>query len=275
MLTPRPKVQGKVLLLPVDKIVPSAHQARTHFDEQEIARLALSIAQNGLLQPVSVRPGKEKGEYELVAGERRLRACKLAGLAEIPAILAQRDESQSAALGLLENIQRQGLDPFEQARGIREVITLWGCTQEEAAKRLGIAQPTLNNKLRLLALNEEQQAYCIANGLTERHARAVLRLEGEERQLAALRKMGEEQMNVAAAEAYVEELLSRVQRQSPPRHPIYVIKDVRLFLNSLRRGMDTIRRAGVDAQYDKEESEEGITITIRIPKGRPEAKVKG
>lgn len=111
MLTPRPKVQGKVLLLPVDKIVPSAHQARTHFDEQEIARLALSIAQNGLLQPVSVRPGKEKGEYELVAGERRLRACKLAGLAEIPAILAQRDESQSAALGLLETSSARAWTP--------------------------------------------------------------------------------------------------------------------------------------------------------------------
>ena len=186
MLTPRPKVQGKVLLLPVDKIVPSAHQARTHFDQQEIARLALSIAQNGLLQPVSVRPGKEKGEYELVAGERRLRACKLAGLAEIPAILAQRDESQSAALGLLENIQRQGLDPFEQARGIREVITLWGCTQEEAARRLGIAQPTLNNKLRLLALSPQQQSFCVTNGLTERHARAVLRLPEEEQRSRAL-----------------------------------------------------------------------------------------
>lgn len=263
MLTPRPKVQGKVLLLPVDKIVPSAHQARTHFDEQEIARLALSIAQNGLLQPVSVRPGKEKGEYELVAGERRLRACKLAGLAEIPAILAQRDESQSAALGLLENIQRQGLDPFEQARGIREVITLWGCTQEEAAKRLGIAQPTLNNKLRLLALNEEQQAYCIANGLTERHARAALRLPESEQRSRALAQFVKKKMNARQADEYVEQCLQ--QKKPPRRRPVPMVRDVRIFVNTINKAVRLMVDAGVPAHTTKREGEGFVEYTVHIP----------
>ena len=269
MLTPRPKVQGKVLLLPVDKIVPSAHQARTHFDEQEIARLALSIAQNGLLQPVSVRPGKEKGEYELVAGERRLRACKLAGLAEIPAILTQRDESQSAALGLLENIQRQGLDPFEQARGIREVITLWGCTQEEAAKRLGIAQPTLNNKLRLLALNEEQQAYCIANGLTERHARAVLKLKDEEVQLAVIKRTAEKNLSVKDTERLVEKTLDKMYDEKRPGaapRPAIIrqVRDYRLFMNTVNSAIAVLRESGMNVEVEQEDLQNGVDIHIRI-----------
>ena len=145
------KVCGKVWQLPVDQIEPSPYQARREFDEQEIARLSLSILQNGLLQPVSVRRiGKDR--YELVAGERRLRACKLAGMETVPAIVCDYGDDQTAALGLLENIQRQNLNPFDQARGIREVIDRWGCTQEQAARRLGLAQPTLNNKLRLLQL---------------------------------------------------------------------------------------------------------------------------
>ena len=136
-------------MLPVDCIEPSPYQARTAFDEPEIAALAVSILQNGLLQPISVRRvGIRK--YQLVAGERRLRACRLAKLEKVPAILADYDDSESAALGLLENLQRSQLDPFDTARGIKEVIRLWGCTQAEAARRLGLSQPALANKLRLL-----------------------------------------------------------------------------------------------------------------------------
>ena len=262
MLNARPKVQGKVLLLPVDKIVPSAHQARTHFDEQEIARLALSIAQNGLLQPVSVRPGKKKGEYELVAGERRLRACKLAGLAEIPAILAQRDESQAAALGLLENMQRQGLDPFEQARGIREVIALWGCTQEEAARRLGIAQPTLNNKLRLLALTDEQQAYCVDHGLTERHARAVLRLPDVEQRSRALAQFAAKRMNARQADEYVERCL---QKKPARRRAVPMVRDVRIFVNTINKAVRLMVDAGVNASTRRVEGDGFVEYTVRIP----------
>src|SRR5699024_2376794 len=155
---------GKVLMLPVDAIEPSPWQARTAFDDTEIAALAVSILQNGLLQPISVRSvGVRK--YQLIAGERRLRACRLAKLETVPAILADWTDSESAALGLLENIQRSQLDPFDSARGIREVIRLWGCTQAEAARRLGLSQPALANKLRLLTLTPAQQQLCTAHDL--------------------------------------------------------------------------------------------------------------
>ncbi len=150
---------GKIVLLPVEQIEPSPFQARTAFDETEIAALAVSILQNGLLQPISVRKtGYHK--YQLVAGERRLRACRLAKLERIPAIIQDFDDSETAALGLLENLQRAQLDAFDAARGIREVIRLWNCTQAEAARRLGLSQPALANKLRLLTLTTAQQQLC-------------------------------------------------------------------------------------------------------------------
>lgn len=261
MLMAGPKTAGKVLLLPIDRVKPSSHQARRHFDEQEIARLAVSIAENGLLQPVSVRPGKKRGEYELVAGERRLRACKLAGLAEIPAILTQRDDSQAAALGLLENMQRQGLDPFEQARGIREVVELWGCTQEEAARRLGIAQPTLNNKLRLLALTDAQQAYCVAHGLTERHARAVLRLPDEQARTHALAQFVAKKMNARQADEYVERQL----QAKPRRRSVPMVRDVRIFVNTINRAVRLMVDAGVPARATRTEGEGYVEYTVHIP----------
>lgn len=135
------KSAGKIYTLPVESIRPSPFQARTVFDEKELAGLAQSIRENGLLQPISVR--KVEGGYELVAGERRLRACKLARMETIPAILCDCGDQRTAALGLLENIQREDLNPFEQAQGLRDVIALWDCTQAEAAKRLGMAQPPL------------------------------------------------------------------------------------------------------------------------------------
>ena len=171
----RKKSAGKIHALPIDAIRPSPFQARTSFDEQELAGLAQSIRENGLLQPISVRKTAD-GSYELVAGERRLRACKLAKMQTIPAILCNYSDERTAALGLLENLQRENLNPFEQAQGLRDVMVLWDCTQAEAAKRLGMAQPTLANKLRLLQLTADQRQFVLDNGLTERHARAVLRL---------------------------------------------------------------------------------------------------
>ena len=144
----RKKQAGKIYFLPIDQIRPSPFQARREFSEQELAALAQSIRENGLLQPISVRKVSDGG-YELVAGERRLRACRLAKMNTIPAILCDYDDERTAALGLLENIQRADLNPFEQAQGLKDVMVLWDCTQAEAAKRLGMAQPTLANKLRL------------------------------------------------------------------------------------------------------------------------------
>ena len=260
MLLTRPKTAGKVLLLPIEAIQPSPWQARTSFDETELTALAASIARNGLLQPVTVRQ-TGPGCWQLVAGERRLRACRMAGLTVIPAIPGEYADEESAALGLLENLQRQDLNPFDQARGIRELLHLWHCTQEEAARRLGLAQPTLNNKLRLLALSEEAQEVCLRMGLSERHARAVLRLP-EARRTEALRQMGRQQMTARQADAYVQKLL-----EPPPRRPVPMVQDVRIFVNTINRAVRLMVEAGVPASAKRREGEGFIEYTVHIPTG--------
>ena len=237
---------GKIVLLPVEQIEPSPFQARTAFDETEIAALAVSILQNGLLQPISVRKtGYHK--YQLVAGERRLRACRLAKLERIPAIIQDFDDSETAALGLLENLQRAQLDAFDAARGIREVIRLWNCTQAEAARRLGLSQPALANKLRLLTLTTAQQQLCTAAGLTERHARAVLRLP-ESRRTAALEKIARDKLSVREADRLVDAMLAAPKdTPGPCRSTVPMVGDVRLFVNTLQPAVDLMTQRGIPA----------------------------
>lgn len=256
---------GRVLLLPIESIEPSPYQARTAFDEPEIAALAVSILQNGLLQPVSVRRvGLRK--YQLVAGERRLRACRLAKLEKIPAILADYDDTQSAALGLLENLQRSQLDPFDTARGIKEVIRLWGCTQAEAARRLGLSQPALANKLRLLTLTPEQQDLCTANHLSERHARAVLRLP-EGRRTAALEKIARDNLSVRQADKLVDSMLAAPKGPSPCRKTIPMVRDVRFFVNTLQHAVDLMTQKGIAATTSCDKKDGCLEYIVRIPVG--------
>lgn len=256
---------GRVLLLPIQSIEPSPYQARTAFDETEIAALAVSILQNGLLQPISVRRTGPR-RYQLVAGERRLRACKLAKLEKIPAILVSFDDSESAALGLLENLQRTQLDPFDTARGIREVISLWGCTQAEAARRLGLSQPALANKLRLLSLSPEQQRICTEGRLTERHARAALRLP-EDRRTAALKKMAEDGLSVRAADKLVEQMLAAGPGSppSPLRRATPMVRDVRLFVNTLQHAVDLMTQRGIPATTTTSKHDGYFEYVVRIP----------
>ena len=256
----------RIYHLPIEKITPNPRQPRRLFEEEALAELAQSIRLHGVLQPLSVQRTAEG--YVLVAGERRLRAAALAGLQRVPCILVRVSDRDSALLALIENLQRRDLHYMEEAEAIAKLIADHGMSQEEAAKRLGRSQSAVANKLRLLRLNESCRELLHQYGLTERHARALLRLEGEERQLAAVRHIGEKGLNVAQTEVYIESLLQREEKTAPTRRPLYVIKDVRLFLNSVSRGMETIRRAGVDAHYDKQESDEEILITIQIPKKR-------
>ncbi len=255
---------NRIWQIPIERIAPNPRQPRRCFDEQALRELAQSIRQNGVLQPLSVQ--KTGLTYVLVAGERRLRAAGMAGLTHVPCILVRASARDSALLALIENLQRSDLHFMEEAEAISRLITDYAMSQEEAARRLGRSQSAVANKLRLLRLSAACVELLRKYDLTERHARALLRLEGEERQQAALQRIGEAKMNVAAAEAYIEKLVVGQQRRETPRRPFYVIKDVRLFLNSVNRGMDTIRRAGVDARFDKKESEEEILITIQIPK---------
>lgn len=264
---PKLYLSRRIYQIPIEKIAPNPRQPRRHFEEQPLRELAQSIRQHGVLQPLSVQR-TAGGGYVLIAGERRLRAAGLAGLTHVPCILVKATAQDSALLALIENLQRCDLHYMEEAAAIARLITNYGLSQEEAARRLGRSQSAVANKLRLLRLSPACVELLRRYDLTERHARALLRLEGEERQMEALRHIGEKQLNVAAAESYIEGLLEKEQRAEPGRKPVYIIKDVRLFLNSVNRGMDTIRRAGVDARCEKREDDDGITLTIQIPKKR-------
>lgn len=255
----RKKTAGKILLLPVDAIQPSPFQARTNFDEAELAGLAQSIRENGLLQPISVR--KIADGYELVAGERRLRACKLAKMTRVPAIVCDFSDHRTAAMGLLENLQRADLNPFEQAQGLRDIMVLWDCTQAEAAKRLGMAQPTLANKLRLLQLTKDQRQFVLDNDLTERHARAVLRLP-ENRRSEALIMIAKRKMNARATDLYIDQLLNE---SAQGKHHLSMVKDVRIFMNTIDHAIRLMTDNGVPATSHREERDGYIEYTVRIP----------
>lgn len=254
----------RVQYIPLGRIRPNPQQPRRSFDEEDLAELAASIRSCGILQPLTVRRAGEG--YELVAGERRLRAARIAGLREVPCLVAQVGEEDSALLALMENLQRRDLDCWEEAQAIARLISRYGLSQEEAARRLGRAQPTVANKLRLLRLPEDVRALLRENGLTERHARALLRLQDPEVQRRAAGDMVRRGMNVAQSEAYVEKLLQSAQVTPPRGRSTYIIKDVRLFLNSVDRGLHLMRQAGVDAGWNRQDTDREILLTIRIPK---------
>ena len=193
-------------------------------------------------------------------------AARIAGLREVPCLVAQVGEEDSALLALMENLQRRDLDCWEEAQAIARLISRYGLSQEEAARRLGRAQPTVANKLRLLRLPEDVRALLRENGLTERHARALLRLQDPEVQRRAAGDMVRRGMNVAQAEAYVEKLLQSAQVTPPRGRSTYIIKDVRLFLNSVDRGLHLMRQAGGDAGWNRQDTDREILLTIRIPK---------
>ena len=250
----------RVRRLRIDDIRPSPYQARTQFDPAQVESLAQSIRENGLLQPVSVRKLPEGG-YQLIAGERRLRACRLAGLTEIPALVVQADGTMSAVLGYLENSERCDLDCFEQARALRLLLQLWECTQEEGAARLGMNQSTLCNKLRLLLLTEEEQQICREGGLTERHARAVLSLPVGQTRADLLRRAAAEGWSVARLEQRVRDMAAPVSR---PKRTI-MVRDVRIFVNTFNKAVRLMKNAGIAAESSEIHEDTYIEYKVRIP----------
>ena len=259
--------QGRILMLPVDCIEPSPYQARTAFDEPEIAALAVSILQNGLLQPISVRRvGLHK--YQLVAGERRLRAARMAGLHEVPCIIMELDLEEASFIALVENLQRNDLDFLEEARGIAQLIRLFGLSQEECARRLGKSQSAVANKLRLLRLPEDVLNAMRNAGLTERHGRALLRLETPAEQREALAYILSRDLNVAATDAYIERLLEAKTAPESEQQKTFILKDVRVFLNTISHSLDLMKQGGIDAGMHRQETDEALILTINIPKAR-------
>ncbi len=258
-------LSSRVRYIPINDIRPNPQQPRRRFDQDGLRELSESIATYGILQPLTVRA--QNGGYELVAGERRWRAARMAGLRQVPCLLARVDEEDAALLALIENLQRRDLDYMEEASAIARLLRRYGLSQQQAAEKLGRSQSAVANKLRLLRLEEPVVDALRRYGLTERHARALLRLEDGEQRLAAAEYMGKRGMNVAAAEAYIEQLIARSQTTPPKRRSTYVIKDVRLFLNSVERGIRLMRGAGVGAKVARQDTEEEICLTVRIPKG--------
>lgn len=260
------KPDQKIKQIPVSFIVPNKSQPRAEFSAPELQELSDSIRANGVLQPLTVRKWGAQ-EYELVAGERRLRASKLAGLTTVPCIQIACDDEQAAVLALLENLQRVDLGPFEEAEGICRLIATWGVTQEEAARRLGKKQSTVANKLRLLKLTEEEREMIVQAGLTERHARALLRVQDDSLRLSTLKQVIEKKMNVQQTEDFISRLLEHLEtRQKKTSKRTIIIKDVRIFMNTIQKAVSTMRMSGIPAITAQNETDDYIECVVRIPK---------
>lgn len=263
---PAENVVNTVVSIPVCQIEPNPAQPRAYFDDYSLAQLAVSIRQNGIMQPLIVRRS-ERG-YQLIAGERRLRAAKLVNLEQVPCIVLDREDKQSAIMAILENIQRADLNYLEEAMAIKRLIDHYGLTQEEAASKLGIAQSTVANKLRLLRLSDKDKANVLKYGLNERQARAVIRLPENCRQ-EAVKEIYMKQLNSAQTDRYVEGLLVQLEEASKPKPKIINRTDpyntIGLYINSFNKTVEAMRAAGITCDAEKRKTEEGIEYRIRIP----------
>ena len=258
-----PHRSGSILLIPQEEIVANPDQPRKYFDSDDLESLAQSIRLNGILQPISVRL-LDNGRYEVIAGERRLRAARMAGLLKIPCIQLTANDEKAALYALIENLQRRDLNFFEEAAAIHALIHEHGLSQEEAAKRLGKAQSTLSNKLRLLKLPEDVKNSVLESGLTERHARTLLKIEDNEKQREILQIIIDKKLNVSQSERLVENI-SKGQKKK--KHAaVKIFKDVRIFINTLNHAVDTMRESGIQADSQKTENDEYIEYLVRIPK---------
>lgn len=246
-------------------IQKNPNQPRRTFDEDGIKELCESIKQYGVLNPLTVR--RTATGYELIAGERRLRAAKAAGLLEVPCMLIRADERESSLIALVENLQRRDLDFFEEALGFRRLIDCYNLTQEEAARRVGKTQSAVANKLRLLKLSAKCMEIIKVNDLSERHARALLRIPEEDKRLKALDDIVGNGLNVMQTEEYIDGLLAspKEEGKKPQRTQFTMIKDVRLFLNTITHAVGMMKQSGVNAVYEKEEQEGDLIVKIRIP----------
>lgn len=256
---------GEVRTIPIKNISPNPYQPRRVLDKAALQDLAISIMEYGLMQPITVR---QTGpfDYELIAGERRMTACKSLGMTYIPAIVMKADETDSAILALVENIQRENLNYIEEAEAYCTLIDEHGLTQEELADKLGKGQSTIANKIRILRLSPEIRKILTENSLTERHARALLKLPEERQRLRVLKIITDRGLNVVKTEELIERLL--VGSAVPTAQPrnMKVFKDLRIFTNTIRQAVDMMKKSGISAKAKKCENDSFIEYTIIIPK---------
>lgn len=259
------KIGGQIILIPQEDIYPNPNQPRSRFDFDELEGLAQSIRQNGIIQPIAVRVNAS-GNYELISGERRLRASRLVGISLIPCIIMEASDEKSALFALIENMQRSDLGFFEEASAIEKLIVDFNMSRDDVCRKLGKAAPTISNKLRLLKLPEDVRLKITQEGLTERHARALLRLPTRAQLDRALSIISDKRLNVAESEKLIDQMLSADKSSKKPT--VKLFKDVRIFVNTLNHAVDTMRRAGIEADSAKSETDECIEYIVRIPKTR-------
>ncbi len=257
--------EEKIVMISPYEISPNPSQPRKYFTDEAIYRLADSIRNHGLIQPLSVRI-TENG-YELIAGERRLRALKILGKTEVPCVITNVDNEESAHLAIIENIQRENLNIFEQAQAIANLMKVHCLTQEKIAEQLSCSQSYVANKLRLLKISEEERQDIIEYSLTERHARALLRVKDEDVRKSALKTIIRKNLNVASTEEYIDKLLTEKKREKTEKTKTkIIIKDMRLFYNTIDKAIETMRATGFDVETTKRETSETTEIVIAIPK---------
>ncbi len=256
----------RVCEIPIVQIRPCRMQSRKKFSNEKLRELALSIKQNGILQPITVRKVSSL-EYELISGERRLRAAVMCGNKKIPCIVLDCSDKQAGIYSLIENLQRCDLNFFEEAEGIERLMKEYGLTKTDAARKLGKKQSTISNKLRILKLNDDEKEIILKYNLTERHARALLKIEDPVLRRMILSEIIEEGMNVSGAERHIDEVLRQKSedRQKTQKKRL-VIKNIKIFENTINKAVDTMRSSGIDAVTKQTETDEFIEITVRIPK---------
>ncbi len=259
----RIRTESQILMVPQGDILPNPNQPRKRFDYDELEGLAQSIRANGILQPLIVR-ALENGKYELVAGERRLRAARLTGLTKVPCVVSDISETDSAIFAVLENLQRQDLDYFEEAEALAILVSDYHMGQDELCKKLGKAQSTISNKLRLLKLSDEMRYQISRAGLSERHARALLSLNDEVQRARALAIIIDRHLTVSESEQLIDQMIRK--NEAPKKQMLRGFKDIRIFINTLNNAVDNIRRAGIDADSVKTETDEYVEYIVRIPK---------
>ena len=256
--------EKEVRLLPIDEIVPNPFQPRKKFNEAALADLAASIGEFGIIQPLVVR--QIENSFELVAGERRLRASKLAGLKEVPVVIKMLTDKETAEIAMIENLQREDLHFMEEAAGFAQLLENFGFTQEELAGRMSKSQSTIANKLRLLKLSEAVCQRIFDDKITERHARSLLRLPSEALQLQALQLIADKSLNVRDTEALIQKMLDDTAKGKKKKKVIGLVRDVRIFINTIDQMANQMKQSGFRVKVQQEQSEDSITIKMVIPK---------
>ncbi len=260
---PKEKITGQIVMLSTSEIIPNKAQPRREFSEEALLSLSKSIKENGILQPVCVR--KSGAVYEIISGERRTRAAKLAGLHEVPCIVMSVDDEQSAVLALIENIQRKDLSYFEEALGIEKLISYYGLTQEEAARRLGKAQSTVANKLRLLRFTDSERRMLLMGNLSERQARAIIRVDDVQARGRIIEKVVEKRLNLDQTETLVEQTLGDSHIKKNRRASFDFKVPARLYMNSLNALLKRIKTDNVPCDIKSSKSESYYEYTIKFP----------